>query len=657
MEKENKPKETPASGGNPLGDPFNQTGAPGNVTVSVGPYVENLPVAGKTVGEIRRRFKDRLDIDDRSQAILDGNEVGNDTAVVEGMTLMFIHKSGEKGGPISKLELVLSDKSVPLQTKVQLLQGIMVDEGDDAKKVMTNLFNSLNAKNADKVVDEKEEQLAKIIRTLMEGPLRVACFIELMATDNNRARVLFDDGTSAYTGIPYPQMKGELKRGDEVLLDKSSSAILFHFPLREESGEVINLERVINDRYVEVSIRDDRYVYETSQDLSDGIKAGDLKPGDRLVVNEKRKLACWALPPPDGLSHYRYLVRDKVPDVRLHRDIGAPPVCIEDTLDHIRLELEDPGTGREFGVRRSMMRLMAGVSGSGKTLAIQAIWSETYNMISKMTGVPLCDLPPRVFRLRMSEVLSCLLGESDKNLARFFKEVEQMADEEFEYKGKRFRLPVIAIIEEVDGLARNRGMDHDGIYDRILTTALQWLDSTRPELSEKLILYLGTTNEPDTIDRAFLRRIGGTIDKFTRLDKHGFSSVLDKHLNRVPVSVPKGKAVSDVVEWVFGHPDSIEVTYQNGKSEIRNRSHMLTGALVDRAVQHAAKAARREQTTKKVKNGIAVQTLIEGFDGQFVSMIDQLNASNARHYVDVPEGMKVSNVRRVKAIEPRVTIK
>src|SRR5262245_54876097 len=71
--------------------------ASGTVTVVVGPYLERLPVGGTTVGEIRARFRDRMDIDPRSQAVVDGNEVSDSTVVRTGQVLMFVHKSGEKG--------------------------------------------------------------------------------------------------------------------------------------------------------------------------------------------------------------------------------------------------------------------------------------------------------------------------------------------------------------------------------------------------------------------------------------------------------------------------------------------------------------------------------------------------------------------------------
>jgi len=71
------------------------------VTVSSGPYLEQLPVGNLTAGEIRRRFADRFDIDPQAQAILDGQPVGDETTVRAGQSLMFTRRAGEKGCAIA----------------------------------------------------------------------------------------------------------------------------------------------------------------------------------------------------------------------------------------------------------------------------------------------------------------------------------------------------------------------------------------------------------------------------------------------------------------------------------------------------------------------------------------------------------------------------
>ena len=81
-----------------LGDVFARSAARDlTVTVCHGPYLEELPVGNMSVGVIRERFGDRLDIDPESQAVVDGHEVEENTIVRAGQLLTFVRKAGEKG--------------------------------------------------------------------------------------------------------------------------------------------------------------------------------------------------------------------------------------------------------------------------------------------------------------------------------------------------------------------------------------------------------------------------------------------------------------------------------------------------------------------------------------------------------------------------------
>jgi ATP-dependent 26S proteasome regulatory subunit len=562
------------------------------------------------------------------------------------------------------IEILLADGSAPLEQRREFLKMLLNDPSPDAGVAVQSLFNTLTTNGAAQVYEEKVRELASVLKQIEDGPLRSAAFIEMLPKNGFaalQAQVVLDDGTTACSVVPDAAMAESLRRGDRVLLDGRGKAVLHRLPGGPRTGEEAQFERRLDERTIELTLRgQERYVFLAAQDLAEQLAREEVKPGAALLVNSRHGMAYAALPPADGLAHYKYLVRERVPAIDVHRDIGCPPACIEDAIEHIRLEMTEPELGRDYGVRRSQMRLLAGVSGSGKTLAIQAICAGAYQVMSDVTGTPVEQLPPRLFRLRMSDVLNYLLGESDKQLARFFQEVEQLADEPFtNAAGEKFTLPVIAIIEEIDGLARARG-GHDTVYDRILTTALQWLDATRPELREKLILYIGTTNEPEQVDRAFLRRIGGNIDHFHRLHRKGFAAVLEKHLRKVPVATNGHGAPEqasrhltlEIVDWLFSPngPDRgvVELTFAGSTTPVvRHRRDLLTGALVDRAVQDAAKAARREQLRTRIPGGITLEDLTRAFDNQFRALVEQLTEMNVRQYVDVPDGVRVATLRRL----------
>ena len=71
--------------------------APALVMVACGPYAEQLPVDRMTVAQIRARFRDRFDIDARAVAVVDGQDVNDQTVVRAGQVLTFVQRSGEKG--------------------------------------------------------------------------------------------------------------------------------------------------------------------------------------------------------------------------------------------------------------------------------------------------------------------------------------------------------------------------------------------------------------------------------------------------------------------------------------------------------------------------------------------------------------------------------
>lgn len=98
QEQRTRPRRELFGSGGGLGSIFGDATDQGQmVTVHHGLHTENLPVAGMTVAEIRRRFADRLDLDPRSTAQIDGRDVGNDTVVRSGQMIFFMRNSGEKG--------------------------------------------------------------------------------------------------------------------------------------------------------------------------------------------------------------------------------------------------------------------------------------------------------------------------------------------------------------------------------------------------------------------------------------------------------------------------------------------------------------------------------------------------------------------------------
>ena len=547
------------------------------------------------------------------------------------------------------LMLKLADPGVPLAHKAQQVIDVMagVKEGERAcAAAAEELFQRLHEGSVNEEAQAKAQQLDEIMSQIQASPLRQGRFVEIADVEGKgipHALIQFDNGESAYVVVYDRAQARKLKLGDPVMVDAKMKLLVSEAPSELYPGTESRLERKVDDRHVEVlTHQDERSIALAGPELIRSIETGETRPGSKVVMSKNNQLALRALPEAAN-THYRFLDRGPVPDVRVDRDIGSPPRIIGHVALHIREEMTRPELRRKFRLRPCITRLLCGVSGTGKTLAIQAIHRLMYEIMSEITETPVPELPARVFRMRSSQMLSMWFGESDKNIDRLFDEVEQLADEKF----KEHVLPVMVVLEEADGLGRARGGDN--IYDRIMTVILQRLDPNREGLANKLVIFLSTTNTAEVVDPAFLRRIGGAVETFGRLDPKGFADIMAKHLSGLPTK--EKSLLRKVCEHLFENGDNgvVELTYQgHADPVIKYRRDFLTGALIDRAVQQAAEAAWHESLAEDKSNaGITAEALSRAIEDQVRSVAHQLHPDNVHNYTDLPDGVRVSRVRRI----------
>jgi ATP-dependent 26S proteasome regulatory subunit len=555
-------------------------------------------------------------------------------------------------------DLVLRDPTVPMPMRLKMLKQYCLHGEAETEEVLKVVLESASMASAGEQAVAKMNALAEMIDQLEQGPLRCATFDRLDHSERfgPRAQVILPDGGLAYCVVPDEKLVDALRCGDTVWLDAQCRALLFHQPDAVALGEEAQFERRLPDGNVEVSLGEiGRLVCRPTARLRDQMERGEAEPGSTLVVCQRRLLAFYALPPEEGMSHLRFLSSEPVPDVVVERDVGAPPAFIADLSAHVHREMTDPELGRRYRLRRSRLTLATGVAGSGKTHAIKALCRKMYEVISEVTGVPLADLPQRVLQLRASEVLSKWVGGSDRRIARFFDEVEQVADEIFEAPdGRRWQLPVLVIAEEIDALARQRG--EDAIHDRIQTTLLTRLDPAHELYRDRIVLVVCTSNVPSLLDVAFVRRAGGTVETFGRLSRRSFRAVLAKQLRDRPLWGGEGaerRLIADLTAWLFAPNASdagqVEITYVGQPNPVvKHRRDFLTAGLVDRAVQQACSEACDAEWRGSGRPGIDTETLMRAIDAQVQNIVGQLAPGNCDQYLTLPDAVRVGTVRRLE---------
>ena len=561
------------------------------------------------------------------------------------------------------MKLMLLNSGIPFEHRRQMLLDLCIHESDEARAVVAAILEAAAASSAESIFNEKVKALDALMAELKAGPLRNATYFRMLGAGAPalRALVRLEDGTSAAPVVPDPELAAALHRGSRVMLDAQARCVLFADPVPETTGEEARFERRIGRDCVEVTLRgDERLVIYASQPLADRLDKEEVAPGAWLLISARQGIAWDALPVQDTLGHYQYLDRSRVPDVHAARDIGSPPAYLFELAEAVRTEMTDPACRRLFRLRRCQMRLLSGRSGTGKTLSVYALWRLLYETMSEVTGVPVEDLPPRVVRVRAAQVLSMWFSESERNLDRCFREVLQLADESFVAPdGKAHTLPVLVIIEEIDGLGRARGAE--AVYDRVMTTLLQLLDPTRQELKDRLIVFVATTNVESLVDTALLRRVGATVEHFGTLDRRAFAAVLTKHLDGMPIVARNGakspaeclrSVVQELTTWLYSpngeDRGQVELMFANAAAPVtRYRRDFLTGGLVDRAVQQAADAASRAARRGETPVGLTADLLMTCFDEQVQSTAERLDIYNAASYLDLPDGQRLTAVRRV----------
>jgi ATP-dependent 26S proteasome regulatory subunit len=561
---------------------------------------------------------------------------------------------------------MLFEDKIPLEHRKMLLADLCQNGTPEADTTLESILRAAAGSEAGlKLLRHRKKELDGLLEALRDGPLRCATFVRSTSSNGGpkRALVRMPDGTSVYTVVNDEALSGALRRGDAVLLSGRGEMIVAREEPGAETGEEARLEAWLGDR-VEVSLRgDERYVLDTTDALRRRLEEGTLPPGSPLLVCLRRGMALEAVArPADELARFMYLAREPVPDVVAERDIGDPPPFLGRVREICRQEMLDPGRRRRYGLRRCATFLLTGTSGSGKTLCVSACIRTAYEVMAEATGIEIDRLPPRVIRLRASKLLSEWLGRSDKNADRLVDEIVELADTPLSLPdGRSVELPVLVVLEEFDGVARRRGLDHDGVHDRIQTTLLQRLDhTTNRALRERLIFIFATTNVPGLIDPAWLRRVGGQVIHFGRLRRGGFLSVLEKHLRGRPLAGGAAQVAADVAASLYSANGSdrplVEVQLAGTSApRLVHRRDFLTGSIVDRAVQQAAEEACRAEEAGDSSgagggggSGITARLLLGAIGAQVEALARSLTPANVAEFCDLPEGMRVANVRRLE---------
>src|SRR3984893_1586813 len=198
-----------------------------------------------------------------------------------------------------------------LETKGQLAQAVSQNE-------------KLSA-----TLREAREHIAALREEVEKLTMPPSAYGTYLGTNDDGTVDIFTAGRKMRVAL-HPEIEiGELKRGQEVVLNESLNVVLARGP--EISGEVVTDKELLGDgtRALIVGRADEERVCE----LADTLIGHKLRAGDHLLMETRSGLLVERLPRPE----VEELILEEVPDVT-YDDVGG----LDDQLDQIQDAVELP---------------------------------------------------------------------------------------------------------------------------------------------------------------------------------------------------------------------------------------------------------------------------------------------------------------------------
>src|SRR3954463_8977318 len=441
----------------------------------------------------------------------------------------------------------------------------------------------------------------------------------------------------------HPELElGEIKRGQEVVLNESLNVVLARGP--EIQGEVVIYKELLEDgtRALIVGRADEERVCELGDELL-GVK---LRSGEHLLMDARSGMLVERIPRPE----VEELVLEEVPDIT-YDDVGGLDDQIEQIHDAVELPYLYSDLFHEHDLQPPKGILLYGPPGCGKTLIAKAVANSLASRVAEKTG----NTKTRSYFLNIKgpELLNKYVGETERQIRLIFERAREKSEE---------GVPVIVFFDEMDSLFRTRGTGiSSDIESTIVPQLLAEIDGVE---SLKNVIVIGASNREDLIDPAILRP--GRLDvkiKVERPDEQAAAQIFSRYLKTdLPLdgdevrTLGGGDAekavramIERTVEEMYRTDEEnkfIEVTYQNGDKEIMYFKDFSSGAMIENIVRRAKKLSIKRQIAGEGR-GIRTDDLLRSIRQEYKEHEDLPNTTNPDDWAKISgkKGERIISVR------------
>jgi len=447
-----------------------------------------------------------------------------------------------------------------------------------------------------------------------------------MLSGTTYAWVTAKDGMVA---LPVSTDVKGLQQGDMVLISGKVQRIIGKDAEAQNIGIIVTVEAIpetTKGQIQQIIVKIGELVQ--SAWLHHSLLANPPAIGSKVIYDEKHRFVV-------GMAHTETKGEellsniDSLQTVRRHQ-VGSPHPVAEQVVNHFRDAVEHPEWLKQLGSRDRKSYLFVGGTGGGKSYHIKLISTEIHDLVEQYTG----QRQSRVFLCDASQFWSPYFGETEQRITAWAKKIEALGQKKVISKdGKEIAMPILGVIEECEALFRTRGGDQNAsghLFDRVLSLLLQKLESAENAIGVPIV-WVCSTNRPDLIDAAAMRRIGMRKAIFGNLKRDGADQVLVAKTSDLGNVGTSEDFIQQVVDYIYDSEDGqkmAEVTFQDRSKRILHRRDVVTPAVLEEAVSSAVDQCMTKSREAKKLQRVSAADVISFLDNHFRHLARTLTEYN-----------------------------
>ncbi len=542
---------------------------------------------------------------------------------------------------LESCERAIRDQSMPPRARAEFLVYSAQEFGLDVVQIAERLITRL-----DQAGDPEEDDRPRAV-------LQPEIYYRTVELFGGPAHVLLTPHGVRILPVDEDANLPELSPGDAVLVDPQRSRVVGLDGVVPPTGEVATLESIVDaaGEVATVRRRDETIAALIPSRLREDPR---LAPGVSVILDAARSVVLAVIEQTSEPSELLAPVESLGGKIS---DLGAPPAVIDEILASLRDEIDHPEWSSRLGRRARRSFLFHGPTGTGKSTAIRAIAGEHTRWIEERTGAA----RSRVVFCDATRFHSPWFGDGERRVRAFFDQIHRLAGEKHRLTdGREVRLPVIVVLEELDGLVRRRSEAAPGaLHDRILALILQQVDGAERD-PDRPIVFIATTNAIDLLDSAAKRRFGERTVAFGHLAARPALSILEKLVPAdLPIAAPEGtdpaRAHRSLLHRTIHHlylADELTiavVTLRDGSRVRIERGDVISAAVLESAVARAKDRCLARSRAAGELVSIETDDVIEALDDQLTQLAASLSPENLPEQVPA---LFVDGPRMIDSVTP-----